>query len=149
MMTFFTVFSAQSSFRTLVFIFSLFIGVMSGCSTEIDPTHPYDPDNPKLTQVQITLNLLIPSEGPDFEQIVLQWVHVEDPTDFGLLSIDPSMLTEDGDFQKVGLPFNRAIAGEHYVLFAQGESGYSLNPQSSIFYVEEDLQNFTFEFGFE
>ena len=148
-MTFFPTFSAPSSFRTVVLTLSLFVGLISGCSTEIDPTHPYDPDNPKLTQVQITLNLLLPSEGPDFEQIVVQWVHVEDPSDFGLLSINPSMLTDDGEFQKIVIPFNRAIAGEHYVLFAQGQSGYSLNPQSSIFYVEEDLQNFTFEFGFE
>ena len=148
-MTFSPMFSTQSIFRIMVLVLSLLVGLISGCSTDIDPTHPYDPDNPKLTEVQITLNLLIPSEGPDFEKIIVQWVHVEDPTDFGLLSIDPSMLTDDGDFQKAALPFNQAIAGEHYVLFAQGESGYSLNPQSSVFYVEEDLQNFTFEFGFE
>jgi hypothetical protein len=148
-MTVFSSLSVSSPLYSLLLTASLLIGLISGCSTDIDPTHPYDPDNPKETQVQITLNLLLPNEGPEIDPLVLQWVHVEDPNDFGLLSITETMLEDENDMQKANLSFNKAIAGRHYVLFVQSGSGYTLNPQSAIFYVEENQQSFTFELGVE
>ena len=148
-MTVFSVFSLSSYGRSLVLIAGLFIGFLGGCSTEIDPTHPYDPDNPQKTQVQVTFDLLVPSEGPEINQIVLQWVDVETPTNFGLISLTADQFEADQDFQKATASLTRAYAGSHYVLFVQTGSGYSLDPQSSIFYVEEDQQNFTFELSID
>ena len=144
-MTVFSVFSFSSYCRSIVLIASLFVGFLGGCSTEIDPTHPYDPDNPQKTQVQITFDLLVPNEGPEVDQIVLQWVDVETPTNFGLISITADQFEVDQDFQRATATLTKAFAGSHYVLFVQDGNGYSLDPQSSIFYVEEDQQKFTFE----
>ena len=59
------------------------------------------------------------------------------------------MLEDDGSLQKATLTLNDTIVGGHYVIFIKGESGYFLNPQSSIFKVEEDDKIFSFELSVE
>ena len=61
-------FSSNSlSLNSCLLIFACLMGCL-GCNTEIDPTNPYDPDNPDRLPFGISLELVFPQDGPEIPQ---------------------------------------------------------------------------------
>lgn len=147
MMKIFRLFS--SSFcRQFCLLVLLCTATSLGCSTEIDPTNPYDPDNVDRIPFGISVDLIFPQNGPEVETGTITCINVEDSTQFKVIPVVTDQIQEVNGVKRLQLDVDNVAIG-NYVLFVDIK-GYTINPTAAIFAISDPSETeFTFELALD